>query len=519
MRRATRKRRRGDAVGAFHCTARAAQNGDPVAQFSLGLNYLAGNDIPPSVESAAFWLERAARGGHADAMAHLAKLALRGVNLVELPTNLFSGQTSGPHYDQAFLWARKAASGGSTDGMIVLAALLFNGPELLRDRDEAFAVLEKAAASGSGLASLSLALMLARMPLPDPFKITGLLLTAAKASVPVGIYLSGVAKEFAFGCPTDMAAAVDLYRRAAELGVQAAQTRIGCALLSGNGTPCDLVAGETWLRKAAAADDAWAASRLGAFHACGGGQPNFAEAGVWFIRAAELGDATAARIVAFLHMTGTGLYEDRDEASRWLTLAEQIATPATNDVAALLTGEIGDPGGPVGIRGWFEPQATSGDCLAAYRLAVCYAIGLGGARDDQSAVHWLLKASAQVGAAQLMLGQMLLNGRGASRDETAARIWIERAAEAGLMDARVALAELLANGRGGEPDLTAAFSLFLEASRQGHRGALYAVGVMYYGGHGIKSDRALAQDWFRRGAAAGHQAAKMMVDQHSDRAE
>ncbi len=514
MRQAKSRLRRGDGAGAFRYTARAAQRGNHLAQFSLGLNYLSGIDTPPSPETAVLWLERAARGGHADAMATLAKLALRGIDPAKLSPKLFgSTQTSDPRYDQGLLWARRAASGGSTEGMIVLAALLSDGPEDFRDRDAARSLLEQAVASGSAPAGLSLALMLGRMPLPDACRISRLLMMAATAGAPAAIYLWGVTKEFAFGCPQDIPAAVGLYRRAAELGVQPAQRRLGCALLNGIGTPRDLVAGETWLRKAAMTGDAKAATRLSDFHARDE-RPNFVEAGAWLMRAAELGDAAAARIVGFLHLTGTGLHEDRDEAARWFKLAQQLATPkASDDVAALLVGQDCESVGPIDIRGWFKLQAALGDSTAAYRLAVCFAIGLGGTRDDHCAVEWLLKASPGVAAAQLLLGQMLLEGRGITRDETIARGWIERAAATGSIYARVALAELLASGRGGDPNPAAALSLFLEAARNGHLGALYAVGAMYNGGHGIVRDDGLAREWLLRAAEAGHPTAKAMVFQ------
>ena len=153
----------------------------------------------------------------------------------------------------------------------------------------------------------------------------------------------------------------------------------------------------------------------------------------------------------------------------------------------------------------------SNDPSAAYRLAVCFAIGLGGERDDQCAVRWLRRAAPRLGPAQLLLGQMLLEGRGVARDETVARLWIERAAATGLLDASVALAELLANGRGGCRDALGALSLFRDAAGAGHLGALYAMGTIYHGGHGVVQDRVVAQQWFRRAAEAGHPVAQTMI--------
>ena len=92
VRQASRRRLRGDMTGAFDCAARAAQRGDRIAQFSVGLDYLSGNGTPADVDSAALWLERAAQGGHADAMAQLAVLAVQGRPSGSLHGSIFGAQ-------------------------------------------------------------------------------------------------------------------------------------------------------------------------------------------------------------------------------------------------------------------------------------------------------------------------------------------------------------------------------------------------------------------------------------------
>ncbi len=513
-RRAAERVRRGDMTGAFACAARAARRGDGAAQLAVAVNYLEGRGVPSSAEAAILWLQRAAKGGQAEAMAHLAKLAL-GEGRPEGPAAaLFGGRATASPLAEAFAWAERSAAAGASQGKVILAALLSDGPPERRDRTAARALLREAAGECAS-ACLSLALLLARDAPSDPAEITGLLEQAASADVPVALYLLGIAREFCFGCQEDLASAAASYRRAAELGLAVAQTRIGCALLDGRGVRQDMLAGETWLRKAALSGQATAAARLGALYARSDGPPNFVEAGLWFSRAGELGHATAARIVGFLHLTGTGLHEDRQEAARWFRRADRLAQAGDGaDIAGLLVPGHRDASGHIDVRIWFEQPAASGDPLAAYRLAVCFAIGLGGDRDDQRAAGWLSRAAHEHKAARLLYGQLLLRGRGVAKNEEAGRHWIEQAAEDGLPEARVAFAELLANGRGGVRDTQAALRLFAEESARGDVGATYALGALHGGGHGMKPDKGLASRYFLQAANGGHPRAQLMVGRY-----
>ena len=93
--------------------------------------------------------------------------------------------------------------------------------------------------------------------------------------------------------------------------------------------------------------------------------------------------------------------------------------------------------------------------------------------------------------------------------------WITRAADAGVLDARVALAEMMVNGRGGRPrPLPRRLVLFEGAARDGHIGAMFAVGALYGGGHEVETNRPMAQQWFRLAAERGHGYAQMMLGRY-----
>ena len=127
---------------------------------------------------------------------------------------------------------------------------------------------------------------------------------------------------------------------------------------------------------------------------------------------------------------------------------------------------------------------------------------------------WFQRASEQVEGARYWHGRMVLEGRGAAADPALGRALIKRAADAGLIEAKVSLAEMLLNGRGGPRDHAAAFALFRVAAASGHAGAAFALGVMLSGGHDIEMDRTAAQGWFRQAAERGHAYAQLMLGRY-----
>jgi TPR repeat protein len=118
-----------------------------------------------------------------------------------------------------------------------------------------------------------------------------------------------------------------------------------------------------------------------------------------------------------------------------------------------------------------------------------------------------------VAMAQYWYGRLLVEGRGVDIDLGEARIWLARAAEAGIAEARVMLGELMLNARGGPPDEAAARGLFEKAAEQGHAGAMFALGVLADSNRD-GADRPAAQDWFRQASERGHPYAQLMLGRY-----
>lgn len=118
------------------------------------------------------------------------------------------------------------------------------------------------------------------------------------------------------------------------------------------------------------------------------------------------------------------------------------------------------------------------------------------------------------------LGQAYRLGRGVPRDLVAAKMWLDRAASKGHVNAQTTLGLLLyQNG-----DYAAAARWLMAAAEQGEPRAMLAYGTALFNGQGVTQDRARARDFVRRAAAQGLQAANdalaemdRLVPQEADR--
>jgi TPR repeat protein len=92
---------KGDYVGAAKEWRTLAEQGDPIAQFNLGLLYLDGHGVPQSSAEAANWFRRAAEQDYPQAQHNLG--AMYG-----------SGQGVKRDYVQAYKWLNLCAAKGNT---------------------------------------------------------------------------------------------------------------------------------------------------------------------------------------------------------------------------------------------------------------------------------------------------------------------------------------------------------------------------------------------------------------------
>lgn len=112
-----------------------AEQGNPKAQYQLGLMYLSGQGIQKDVKAAAKWYRKAAEQGNPEGQFGLGVL-------------YFHGQGLPQDQQEAAKWYRKAAEQGNTDGQLGLGILYFMGKGVPQDDRQAYIWLSLAAAQG-----------------------------------------------------------------------------------------------------------------------------------------------------------------------------------------------------------------------------------------------------------------------------------------------------------------------------------------------------------------------------------
>lgn len=115
-------------------------------------------------------------------------------------------------------------------------------------------------------------------------------------------------------------------------------------------------------------------------------------------------------------------------------------------------------------------------------------------------------AAAETGLAdaQVMLGQILLEGRGIQRDLELAVRWFRIARAQGNPMAHNMLGRCLEHGWGCNPDLSTAAREYRKAAEQGLDWGMYNLANLFATGRGVAQDQAQALQLYRQAAELGH---------------
>lgn len=191
----------------------------------------------------------------------------------------------------------------------------------------------------------------------------------------------------------------------------------------------------------------------------------------WLRRAAERGDREACFLLGQAAYRGRGMKQDFVQARDWLLKAAEL--PA----AAGLLGTL---------YGWLLPQTD-----AALEARYLRQAAEGG--DLLGAAWW---------------GERLLTGNEhVKKDKAGARLYLKRAADAGIASAMAQWADLLRQGDhadGARPEPQQARALLEAAAAEGDPRALYAMGEAHQEGWlGWPASATAAEPWMVKAAAAG----------------
>ena len=233
----------GPANGEFTALMKAAQRGDPNAQFNLGDWYMTGQGgVPRDPSVAAAWYRAAAQKGHAIAASNLGVLYASGLGVQQSDTD-------------AAEWFRRAAEAGDAGGQNNLGSMYLAGRGV-----------EASDAIGAKW-----------------------IIAAAQQNSPEAEYTLGTLYANGRGVAQDDDQAVKWLKAAAEQGYAPAQCVMGKLSSAGAGVPRSEADAAAWWQKAAEHGSAEAQSALGNLYL----NRDPVQAYSWFALAASSGDKEA----------------------------------------------------------------------------------------------------------------------------------------------------------------------------------------------------------------------------------
>ena len=423
---------------AFEAALRKAELGSAVDASFVAFAFRDGRGVESNPEAAFAWSLRAAEAG-------------LGVALYDVGFALETGLGVEQDERRAFEFYRRATDVENPDALCALGLAFLYGRsfpkrdgepfEIPLDRDEAFRLFERAAATGFSPAFYFLAL----------FAWNG------------------------WGRDANADEASRLLRRSAAGGFATAQTELAYQLRQIGGASNEQEA-TRWLFEAAERGDAQARLTLGRETADGFFDDRRAQDCVRWLRSeAEAGSAEAAFLLSRCAAVGRGTPRDPVEE---LFLLEEAALggfpEAQNELG--LRYSRGCEGVERDDRRAFElfgAAALGGDAAATANLAYCCERGVG-VEQNAACGEYLLRVAAELGegSAAVELSDRLLEGRGCEPNRRFAIFWLEAAASAGEIEATRRLALRYWEGDGVPLDRRRALAAWTVAAQAGDEDAL-----------------------------------------------
>ncbi|WP_301860533.1 hypothetical protein [uncultured Megasphaera sp.] len=333
---------------------KAAEQGDPSAQYELGKLYANGDGSRFPNAEAVKWYRESAEQGNPSAQYALGTCYDNGY---------FNGDEFEYSKEEAVKWYRKAAEQGNPFAQYALS-------QCEDDDEEAAEWCRKAAELGLADAQSDLGQR----------------------------YLYGLGVE-----PSDKEG-VKWYRKAAEQGDDDAQWYLGNFYMDGTGVAQNSKEGVKWYRKAAEQGNSLAQYDLGECYGHGYGvEQSNEEAVKWYRKAAEQRNLDAEIKLGDCYYNGWGIEQNHEEAVKWYRkVAEQgslFYDDATDDAKTKL-GDcycygIGVEQNYKEAMKWYREAAENGYRLALSGLGDLYYNGWGVEQNYEEAEKWYRKAADQ----------------------------------------------------------------------------------------------------------------------------
>lgn len=162
---------------------------------------------------------------------------------------------------------------------------------------------------------------------------------------------------------------------------------------------------------------------------------------------------------------------------------------------------------------WYLLSAINNSAYAQYMLSIAYQKGLGVEQDLTESVTWYKKASKNQfsGLAKLKIAKRYFLPYSGIHDEKQAALWMEAAANNGVIEAQYLLGDMYLQGRGVTASALDAINWYGKAAASGNAYGQYSLGIMYYNGQGVAQNLQEANKWLTAAAMQGHNEAQYLL--------
>ncbi|WP_455208630.1 tetratricopeptide repeat protein [Kaarinaea lacus] len=367
----------------------------------------------------------------------------------------------------------------------------------------------------------------------------------------------------------DINKAIKWFEKAANQNHTKAEYQLGQMYLYGHGVKQSPNQAYYYLSRAAEKNDLDAQYELANYYLRGTpGEEQYKNAVKWLRRAVARDHVRSLYILGKLVYEGKGTESNPTEAIELLSLAVENGLLEANQyldkIAALHSDQAGLPDNTVAkdlpsantrlteaaatiIQSQQEPAP---DPHEYYQLGLAALTGERGTRQlDKAAEYFQSAAQANHGKAQYQLAMLYKQGIGVEQNDRLYKMWLEKAANAGVQSAARDLRALNTNtetrpksqpeseplekfaskesanpndlyilglnylsGNGVVKDPIKASQLFLQAAKLNHPRSQYQLGIMYIDGIGLVRDTEEARQWLSKAAGAGVADARDVLD-------
>ncbi len=223
---------------------------------------------------------------------------------------------------------------------------------------------------------------------------------------------------------------------------------------------------------------------------------------------AQKGDPAAQTLVAEMMTKGLGIARDAKSAAFWYGQAAERGDPAAMFEYALLLMRGRDvPADKKQADEFMRRAAEAGNAAAQFNWAQILISANPGDKGLHLALPFYEKSARQgVADSQYAVAQLYLALKDVAPDKQAqARVWLERAAQAGYDTAQLDMGVWLVNGVAGEKDYDRGFQWLRTAALRGNVVAQNKLSHLYINALGTRPDPVEAAKWYVLSRRAGLQ--------------